>query len=170
MKKFFITIIAVTGLVACNQDKIVFVDRTKLLEDYQERKDIETKYTTKLDKLKMEADSIGKALDLEGKDLDGKLKGMSQAAAQETIQIYRQKSQFLDQQLQQKGYAINQDGQKEIDSMIKKVNKFVTKYGQDHKYTYILGSNDTGSVMYGEKSKDITAEVLKAINDEYARN
>lgn len=170
MKKFLVTLIAVTGLVACNQDKIVFVDRTKLLEEYQERKDIESKYKDKVEKYSMKKDSISKAFELEYQDFQKRAQSMAQAKAEEEYKALSQKTQFLSQQFQQQEYLLNQDSQKEADSLIKKVNKFVEKYGKDKGYTYILGANEAGSVMYGEKSKDITEEVLKAINDEYARN
>ena len=43
MKKILITATALFALTACN-DKIAFVDNAKLLDDYQETKDIKNKF------------------------------------------------------------------------------------------------------------------------------
>ena len=37
-------------------------------------------------------------------------------------------------------------------------------YGEKNGYTYILGSNEAGSVMYGKESQDVTKEILEALN------
>ena len=50
---------------------------------------------------------------------------------------------------------------------LEKVRSFVKDYSKEKGYTFVLGSNDAGSVLYGEESKDITNDVLKAINDDY---
>lgn len=171
MKKLVVAIIALVGLVSCGeQEKIVFVDRTELLKEYQGRKDIETKYKDKFEKLDIKKDSVSKALQIEAKDFQDQAKSMSQAKAQEKYNGLMQKQQYWTEQFQNQEYMIGQDSQKEIDTLLKKVKKFIGTYGKEHKYTYILGSNDAGSVMYGEESKDITEDVLKALNDEYARN
>lgn len=170
MKKLIVVAIAVVGLVSCaKQDNIVFVDRTKLLDEYQERKDLESKYKDKLEKYGMKKDSVSKALDIEAKDFQDKAKSMSQKQQEEKYNMLMQKSQYWNQQFQQQEYVMNQESQKEIDTLLKKVKKFVEKYGKDHQYTYILGANENGSVMYGQEDRDITEDVLKAINDEYAR-
>jgi len=51
--------------------------------------------------------------------------------------------------------------------LVKKVKSFVKEYGKDNGYTYILGANEAGSVLYGEEKKDITKEVLKVLNESY---
>ena len=54
--------------------------------------------------------------------------------------------------------------QKEIDTLVKQVKAFVKDYGKKNGYTFILGANEAGSVMYGADDKDITEDVIKALN------
>lgn len=41
MKKISIAVIALVGLVACQQSKIAYIESSDLVNDYQEKKDIE---------------------------------------------------------------------------------------------------------------------------------
>ena len=58
---------------------------------------------------------------------------------------------MLQQNLQFEEQQIQKESQTEIDTLIKEVRAFVKNYGETNGYTYILGSNDAGSVMYGSK-------------------
>ncbi|SFU27212.1 outer membrane protein [Pustulibacterium marinum] len=169
MKKLVVTVFAVIGLISCSQEKTAYIDLPTLLEDYQGRKDIETKYKDKMEKFGMRRDSIGKSLDAEGQDFQTKANSMSQSKQQEEYQKLMQKAQRLQQVLQQEEYKISQEGQVEIDTLISEVKDFVKVYGADNNYTYIFGANESGSVMYGADDKNITEDVLKALNDKYAR-
>ena len=65
--------------------------------------------------------------------------------------------------------AMQQEFQVEIDSAIVKVKEFVTDYGKKNGYTYILGKNEAGSVMYGSEANDITKVVTEALNATYTK-
>lgn len=44
------------------------------------------------------------------------------------------------------------------------LNKRIEEYGKKMGYTYILGANGDGSIMYGDEAEDITEELIKFIN------
>ncbi len=48
MKKLVLAVV-VLMMVSCQQEKIGYVDNVKLMDDYQEKIDIEAKYKTKLE-------------------------------------------------------------------------------------------------------------------------
>ena len=54
------------------------------------------------------------------------------------------------------------------DSIINRVKAFVQDYGKSNNYNFILGSNEAGSVLYGEEASDLTQEILKALNENYS--
>ena len=60
MKKIIVIALASVALFSCQQEKTAFVNNEKLIEEYQERKDIEDKYKIKVDALTKKKDSIGK--------------------------------------------------------------------------------------------------------------
>jgi outer membrane protein len=95
---------------------------------------------------------------------------MSQADVQKLSQELQQKEQVLSQRVQFEQQQIAQESQTLNDSLIKTVKNFVRAYGKSNNYNYILGSNEAGSVLYGEESSDLTQEILKALNDGYVKN
>ena len=80
-----ITLVAATAVVlmSCQQEKTAFVNNETLIEQYQERKDIEDKYKVKVEALTSKKDSIGKALQEEGMALQAKGANLGEAQQQE---------------------------------------------------------------------------------------
>ena len=61
--------------------------------------------------------------------------------------------------------AIQEESRTKMDTLLKKVKSFIKNYGKQHDYDFILGANDGGSVHYGKADKDITADIVKALNE-----
>ncbi len=164
MKKILIVICTAGLLVACQQNKIAFIDNSKLINEYEVKKSLEEKYKLKAQSFDKKADSISKAFQIEAQAFDASAAKMSQKDAQNKYNELLQKRQFFQQQLQIEEKQLQTQGQKEMDSVVNKVKAFVKEYGKKNGYTYILGSNEAGSVLYGKEENDITEEVLKALN------
>ena len=167
MKKLAIVFLTLIGLTACQQQKIGFVDNGVLINEYQERKDIEANLNTKIEAFKVRTDSLRSAFELEIKEAELKARKMSQTAIQKLSQELQQKEQVLSQRVQFEQQQIAQESQSLNDSIIKRVKAFVQSYGESNSYNYILGSNEAGSVLYGEEASDLTQEILKALNESY---
>lgn len=157
------------GLVACQQSKIAYIESSDLVNDYQEKKDIEARIQVKIDAYEKKRDSLSQAFKVEAEDFDLEAPKMPQAKAQERYNALLQKSQLIQQRLQQEEQEIQLESQKQMDTMVKTVKKFIKEYGKQNGYTYILGSNEAGSVLYGQEENNITKDVLKALNEEYAK-
>ena len=95
---------------------------------------------------------------------------MSQSSIQKLSQELQQKEQVLQKSVQIEQQSIAQESQTLNDSIINKVIEFVKDYGKSNNFNYILGSNEAGSVLYGEDTSDLTQEILKALNAAYAKN
>ena len=158
-------------VVGCQQpQKIGYIDNGKVINEYQEKIDIEDKYKSKDEVFSRRTDSISKAFQLEAQDFQLKSKRMSQNKAQELYDELSQKQQLLQQQLQFEQQQLQQAFNAEIDSVIIKVKDFVKDYGNKNGYTYILGTTEaSSSVMYGIPENDITQIVLDALNAEYTK-
>ncbi|MFC4722850.1 OmpH family outer membrane protein [Geojedonia litorea] len=172
MKKNSIFVLLVLILASCqNQSKIGFIDNGKMINEYQEKKDIEEKFTKKEQAFQLKTDSIGKAFQLEAQDFQLKLASLSQSKQQEQYQVLGQKQKMLQQQIQFEQQQIQQAYQTEIDSVITKVKSFVKDYGKNNGYTYILGTSDNAaSVLYGAEELDLTQEIIDALNANYKKN
>ena len=166
MKKLILTGVALLALTACT-DKVAFVDNSKLLKDYQEKKDIEAKLKGQISAYERKRDSISMAFQTEARAFDAQAKTLPQNVAQKKYNELMQKSQILQQHLQQEEQKIQMESQTQMDSLLSKVKKNIKEYGKQKGYTFILGANDGGSVLYGTEKKDITKEVTEYLNNQY---
>jgi len=166
MKKLILTGVALLALTACT-DKVAFIDNSKLLNDYQEKKDIEAKLKGQISAYERKRDSISMAFQTEARAFDAQAKTLPQNVAQKKYNELMQKSQILQQHLQQEEQKIQMESQTQMDSLLSKVKKNIKEYGKQKGYTFILGANDGGSVLYGSEKKDITKEVTEYLNNQY---
>ncbi|PKA98279.1 periplasmic chaperone for outer membrane proteins Skp [Flavobacteriaceae bacterium MAR_2009_75] len=161
--------VLVLAFVSCKQEKIGFVDNVRLMEEYQEKIDIEADFKTKVDALAKRRDSISQTFQMEAQAFQEKAQKMSQQKAQEEYGQMQQKGQLIGQQLQQEDQQLQALGQTEMDSVVSKVKKEIKAYGEANGYTYILGGGDGGSVLYGTDANDLTDEIVKLLNDKYKK-
>lgn len=164
-----VSILIVLVLVSCQQSKIGYVDNVKLMDGYQEKMDVENKFKTKAEAMNKKRDSLSQAFQLEYQALQTKAQSWSQKKAQDELGLLQQKSQFLGQQLQQEEQQLQSEGQTEMDSVVSKVKREIRAYGKANGFNYILTGGEGGSVLYGTDSEDLTAELLKILNDKYQK-
>lgn len=168
MKKFLIPIVTLL-VVSCQQNKIGYVDNVKLMDGFQEKIDVEAKFKTKVEAMSKKRDSISQAFQLELQQFQAKAQKMSQKSAQEEYALLQQRGQFVGNQLQQEEQQLQKTSQTEMDSLVSKVKREIKAYGEANGFTYILGGGDGGSVLYGKDGQDLTAELLKILNDGYKK-
>ena len=166
MKKLVVLAIAITAM-SCQQNKIAFVDSVKIMDEYQEKMDVEAKFQKKAETMSRKRDSISQAFQMELQQFQGKAQSLSQQNAQEQYSELQQRGQRIGQQLQQEEQQLQQTSQEQMDSLVKKVKKEIRAYGKENGYTYILGGGEGGSVIYGDDTKDVTDAILKILNDKY---
>jgi outer membrane protein len=159
----------VLGLVSCQQTKIGYVDNVKLMDEYQEKIDVEADFKQKADALAKKRDSISQAFQAEAQAFQAEAEKMSQSKAQEQYGQMQQRGQMIGQQLQQEDQQLQAGGQTQMDSIVRKVKKEIEAYGKVNGYTYILGGGDGGSVLYGTDANDLTDEMVKILNDKYEK-
>lgn len=170
MKKSILIIFGCLAFVSCQKEmKTGFIDNNKLINEYQKKIDIEASVKSKIEAFDQKVDSVGKAFQAEAQDFQLKAASMSQKAAQEQYQLLGQKQQRLQQQFQMEEQTIQKESQTKIDTLVKEVRNFVKDYGKKNGFTYILGSNEAGSVLYGEDSKDLTEAILGELNKAYKK-
>lgn len=165
MKRVIIVLIVLASFTACQQQqKIAFVDNTKVVNEFNDKKDFETKFKVKIDAFNKKADSLQQALQLEAQMFQARATKMVQTEAEEEYNGLLQKKQMQDYQLNAEEKALQAEGQKQIDTLVKQVKTFIKDYGKSNGYTFILGANEAGSVLYGAETSDITDAVLEALN------
>ncbi len=171
MKNIFLIALAMVTLASCEPSlKTGFIDNSEVVNNYKEKIDIEAKFKAKVEAFQKRTDSTGRAFQLEAQAFQQKAQKMPDAQAQQEYQVLSQKQQMLQQRIQAEEQQISQESQAEIDSLISKVRNFVKDYGKKNGYTYIFGSNEGGSVMYGAEANDLTKVILDALNADYKKD
>ncbi|MBU2949694.1 OmpH family outer membrane protein [Tamlana agarivorans] len=167
MKNIVYIVLLAVVFTSCQQQKIGYVDNGIVINEFQEKKDIEANFQIKDDAFKKRADSIGQAFQTEVQEAQVVAKKTPQKA-QEIMGGLQQKQQMLQQQMQIEQQAITQEFQAQIDSVIVKVKGFVKDYGKNNGYTFVLGTSDaSAAVLYGAEENDLTQIVLEALNADY---
>ncbi|TLP80717.1 OmpH family outer membrane protein [Maribacter sp. ACAM166] len=167
--KNVIVLLAIVLLASCKQDKIGYVDNVRLMDEYQQKIDVEAKFKVRADALAKTRDSISQAFQMEAQSFQTKAQSLSQSKAQEEYAAMQQRGQAIGQQLQQQDQQLQLEGQTEMDSIVSSVKKEIKSYGKANGYSYILGGGDGGSVLYGTDANDLTNEVVKLLNDQYKK-
>jgi outer membrane protein len=166
MKNIIYVVLVVLIFTSCqDQQKIGFVDNGKVINDYQEKLDLEAQFKVKEEAFRKKFDSIDQAFQVEAQAFQLVAQKMSPAKAQAKFQELGQKKQIQDQQKQVEAQQFQQEFQVGIDSIIVKVKDFVKNYGKTNGYTYILGTSDVAAnVLYGTDENDLTQTILDALN------
>ena len=175
MKKSLLIIAIAVSIISCDKTtevkefKTAYVDTSKLLEEYTEAKDIQAKYKAK-------SEEMGGQLEAEINRFKSDAANF-QKNAQEFGQNWAQKNgaelQKREQQLQYAQQAMVQQLQKEsgteMDSLVKGVKTFIKGYGKEKGLDYIYGTGEAVSILYAQDKYDITPEIIKLLNDKYAK-
>jgi len=168
MKKLILALIILVTFASCQEQKIGFVDNGKVINEIQEKKDIESKYETINESFKLRADSLSKTYQSEYQILQAKAATMSQSKQQEAVQTFQAKAQQFQQMMQKEQQELQTAYQTDIDSVISKMKTTVKDYGKANGYKFIFGTNESiGTVLYGDDASDLSDLMIKEINASY---
>ncbi len=145
-------LLALVGLAACTNSSpgltIGYINTPKLMQQYHGT-------LTQRQRVAAQAQVWQRSLD----SLTTKLTAASRPASEQQEQVARYRTV-----LQQKLQATSQRADQQL---LTEVNGYLKKYGAAHHYDFIFGANDTGNIVFAADSRDLTAEVLTGLNQEY---
>ncbi len=167
MKNLVIAIIALVTLSACNQQKIGYVDSIELMKEYKAVKELEKVIEEEQMMLQASYQQIALVFEKEVQDFQKKSNKMSRKKGEARYQELMMKQQQIQQNQQIESQRLQQESQDNMDEIIDDVKDFVKDFAKENGYTYILGSNDAGNVLYGDEELDLTDVVLVAMNKDF---
>ena len=164
MKKLVGLFILAILFVGCQEQKTGYVDTEKLLEDYKELKDARDRFNKSNDNILSDLELKIQSYQIKEDLFRKNGPSMPRAKQEERYNELQAEAQQIQQERQSRLGKLQVEGQREIDSIIKKVKDRVKTYGEQNDYTYIYGSNDAGSVLYGKEENDLTQTILDELN------
>jgi outer membrane protein len=174
MKKIVLVVAIAFSVIACNQKseskevKTAYIDTVKLMEEYNEAKEVNEKYKTKGEVKGRELEVEAKKLEYEKSTFQQNAQAKGQAWAQQKYGELQQRQQQLQYAQQAIMQELQQASGKEMDTIVKSVKQQIKDYGKTKGYDYIYGTGDAATVLYAKDNYDITKDMIKIVNDKYA--
>ncbi len=184
MKKILMLAVVALSITACNKEtatntdagkttaksegfKTAFIDTEKLMKEYQEFKDFESKFKSMSDRMKNELDSDAKKFQKDVLDLQKNAQSKGMEWAQKRQAELERRQQTLAEKEQNYMKKFQEESAVERDSMVSKMKNFIKDYGKEKGYDYIYGTGDAASVLYGKEEYDLTKEILALLHKQY---
>lgn len=175
MKKSILVLGMVATLISCtdktttsvSEHKTAYIDTQKLMKEYEETKDIESKYKIKSDEMgkELEGDIARFQSEAQNFQRDAQAKGM--AWAQQKGAELQRREQELGAKQQGMVQTLQMESGKEMDSVVKKIKTYVKEYGKKNGYEYIYGTEDASTILYAKDEYDLTEKIVKELNSKY---
>ena len=177
------------GLYSCNQgtavkttttdslssgksdiEQIVYVNSDSLLNNYEYFKEIRTKFEESAKKAQADLQSKGNAFQKEVADYQKNAGTMSADQRATTEERLARKQDELGRLNQNASTALAQQEAEENEKLYNKVSDFLKKHAQENGYKLALTySTSNPTVLYADKSLEVTEEVVKGLNAEYSK-
>ncbi|MCJ8210194.1 OmpH family outer membrane protein [Mucilaginibacter sp. RS28] len=181
-----------TAMVSCSQNKtadksataspasatsapsktdVVYINQDTLLAKYDYFKDMSSRLEGKGKAAQADLQSKGQAYQREVVEYQKNAQTMSADARQATEQRLQRKGQELEAYRQNAGAELQNNQASEQVKLYEKVAEYVKQYAKDKGYKLVLTyQKGNSAVLYGDPSLDVTADVLKGLNEAYAKD
>jgi outer membrane protein len=163
-----LAIITLSVIVFSNNQKVVYVDSSKLLNNYKGMQAARAAYQQKAGAWKSNVDTLaGEVQQLIFKyEKENSL--MSAKERQLSQELIRNKQKQLADYQQAMNTQAQQEDARMTSDVVVQVNAYLKKYGESKGYTVILAATEYGNLAYADEGLDITDEVLEGLNKEYS--
>jgi outer membrane protein len=163
-----LAVISISVILFTRNERVVYVDSAKLLNNYKGMAAARAAYQTKANSWKANVDTLASEVqkliftyERESISMTAKERALSQEL------IRTKQRQFTDYQQAIQTQA-QQDDSKMTSDVITQVNAYLKKYGEERGYKVILAATEYGNLAYADEALDITDEVLEGLNAAYA--
>jgi outer membrane protein len=158
MKKYFTLLIITIALFSCENSenqKIVFMDTIKVFEEFEMKKDYDTKMEKDLKSESQLVDSIGTLLN-----------EATQVKDEALIMKLKKDYFIVEKVFNEKFEKLSQQYTSEVNT---RLNDYLKDFGKENGYDFILGSSGQGNIMFVKESNDKTKDILKYVNSKYSK-
>jgi outer membrane protein len=153
-----------------NVEQIVYVNSDSLLNNYEYFKEIRTQFEDKAKKAQADLQSKGNAFQKEVADYQKNAGTMSAEQRANTEERLARKQDELGRLNQNASASLAQQEAEENEKLYNKVSAFLKKHAEENGYKLVLTySKSNPTVLYADESLEVTNEVVKGLNAEYAK-
>jgi outer membrane protein len=188
--KSVLALLIAAGVSACNQNKpetkaavattagttagtpeIVYINQDSLVAKYDYIKDMDKRLSEKGKAAQADVQSRQQAIQREIAEYQKAAPTMAADQRQATEQRLQRKGQEFQQYQQNAGAQVQNDQVGEQTKLYEKLVEFTKAYAKEKGYKMILTYQKGNTTMlYGDASLDVTADVVKKLNDAYTKD
>jgi outer membrane protein len=107
------------------------------------------------------------SLELNIRSLSAELEAKPSPTKEEIMNFNRQKEEYY--VMKEEIEEVNMNISKEFDSQIyQQLNQYLSDFGRENGFTYIFGTQGTGTLMYASDGENVTQDVIVYINEKYS--
>ncbi|UOQ74231.1 OmpH family outer membrane protein [Hymenobacter cellulosilyticus] len=157
-----------TVVPVADTDKVAYVESGKLLEGYKGMQDARRSFEAKARGWERQNQALVTSFQSAVQQYQKQAESLTpeqRAATEQKLQTQQQQAGMAQEKLQRQA---QQEEAKMTEQVLGRINKQIEKYGKDNGYKLILIAAPSGTIAYGRKDIDITDQVLKHLNQEYA--
>lgn len=149
--------------------KVAYVRTSTIIEGYNGVKEARELYQTQLNQWQSQIETLRNNIDQTSLAYEGNFVKWDAKEQQ------RQKTELYRKQVELEKYetVLAEKSQVEEDKVfqgsINQINAYIEKYAKDKGYTFVLGTTQTGNILYADEAVDITNEVLNGLNQSYKK-
>lgn len=150
-----------------HQPKIGYVESDKLLANYKGMIAASEAYKSKFDIWKTNLDTLRSELEKEISKYQKEKSALSKKEdelSQKLIDTKRQQLIKYQRDIERKAGAEDKSA---TEAVLKKVNEYISNYGKENGYDFIIAATQSGNLVYAKGSLNLTDEILKGLNEEY---
>ncbi len=153
-----------------NKETIVYINQDTLLKKYQYAEDVSKSLQDKGKDAQTQVQSKGQAIQHEFSDYQKNVNTMSADQRQSTEQHLQREQQDFQTYQQNAAAGIQNEQALANNKVYDKIADFAKGYAKEKGYKLVLMySKANPTILYGDQSMDVTADVLKRLNDDYAK-
>lgn len=149
--------------------KIAYVRSAIVVENYLGTREARTAYEQREAEWQANLDTLGNRLNQSAAHYQTSFASLNPGEqARQRTELERK-----EQELKKYHEAVREKAETEEEKLLggalTQINSFVKTYAQEHGYTVVLGTTQSGNILYASDAVDITAEVLKGLNEAYKK-
>lgn len=168
MKKLLVIAFAIVTS-SCTQTKIAYIDVETVMKEYEAAKALETAFTAQQQEMSAELQGMQAPFQAKVREYYQGAEKMTPSQRAETEQGLQQEQQMIQARQQELTQQLQQENQVKSEDLIGTVDSLVAIYSKSKGFNLVLGTQGNGTVMYGDEVLDITKDVIKTLNEDYAK-
>lgn len=151
-------------------DKIAYVDSTKILNEYKGAIQAKKAYENKVKSWQANIDTLSKDVQNEIRKYEREVSALSPNERVLSKRLLDTKRKQLEDYQRAIQSNAREEDAKLYQGIVSQVNAFLLQYGKDNHYKIIFIANQSGTIAYASEGLDITAKVLEELNKDNLEN